>query len=204
MTAFLNWLRYHWFNLTLPLSIFVGLALWIQQPSGMALVLWLSLISLLLHQFEEWQYPGNFLQMLNTALFKSDIPDRYPLNANSGMLINVVLGWGCYLLAALFWQQAIWLAIATIMVSIGNIFAHTVIFNLKGKTLYNPGLLTSWLCFAPVTYLFFSTSTEQGHISGTDWVIGVVAGLILNYFGVYKMILWLANRETPYPLAARR
>jgi hypothetical protein len=50
------------------------------------------------------------------------------------------------LLAALFWGQAFWLAIATIMVSLGNVLAHTLVFNIKVRTLYNPGLFTNWVC----------------------------------------------------------
>ena len=139
----MNFLRSHWFNIAPLLVVLLVIWLCIAKPSGMTLLLWLSLGSLFLHQIEEWRFPGYFPGMVNTAMFKSDIPDRYPLNANSGMIVNVVLGWGSYLMAVLFWKQAIWLAIATILVSVGNIFAHTIVFNIKGKTLYNPGLITS-------------------------------------------------------------
>lgn len=164
----------------------------------MDLILWLSLGSLFLHQFEEWRFPGYFPGMANVAMFRSDIPDRYPLNANSGMIINVALGWSSYLLAALFWQEVFWIAIATMMVSVGNIFAHTVIFNIKGKTLYNPGLLTSWLLFVPIVYYFFEFTISNHVTTPSTWIVGIVVGLLLNYFGVYKMILWLADRNTPY------
>jgi hypothetical protein len=198
-----NYLRYHWFDLVTILVTALAIGLYIIQPSGMTLLLWLSLGSLFLHQIEEWRYPGYFPGMLNTAIFKSDMPDRYPLNANSGMIVNVVFGWGSYLLAALFWQQAIWLAIATILVSIGNIVAHTIIFNIKGKTLYNPGLITSWLFFVPIVYFFFLMVVGQQLATPLDWVIGVALGIALNYFGIYKMILWMADRNTPYVFPKR-
>jgi hypothetical protein len=153
---------------------------------------------LFLHQIEEWRFPGYFPGMLNSAMFNSDLPDRYPLNANSGMIVNVFFGWGGYLLAALFWHQAIWLAFATILMSIGNIVAHTIIFNIKGKTLYNPGLITSWLFFAPIVYLFFDMVITEHLATPLDWVIGLVLGAVINYFCVYKMIVWLADRNTPY------
>ncbi|MBU3537365.1 HXXEE domain-containing protein [Polynucleobacter sp. UK-Gri1-W3] len=199
----MNYLRYHWFDLAIALVIALAGALYITQPSGMTLLLWLSLGSLFLHQIEEWRYPGYFPGMLNTALFSSDIPDRYPLNTNSGMIVNVFFGWGSYVLAALFWQQAIWLAFATMMVSIGNIVAHTIIFNIKGKTLYNPGLITSWLCFAPIVYFFFDMVITENLASRLDWALGICFGLILNYFGVYKMIIWLADKDTPYVFSRR-
>jgi hypothetical protein len=194
----LNYLRYHWFDLAIALAIALSIGLYIIQPSGMTLVLWLSLGSLFLHQIEEWRFPGYFPGMLNSAMFNSDLPDRYPLNANSGMIVNVFFGWGGYLLAALFWHQAIWLAFATILMSIGNIVAHTIIFNIKGKTLYNPGLITSWLFFAPIVYLFFDMVITEHLATPLDWVIGLVLGAVINYFCVYKMIVWLADRNTPY------
>ena len=194
----MNYLRYHWFDLAIALAIALSIGLYIIQPSGMTLVLWLSLGSLFLHQIEEWRFPGYFPGMLNSAMFNSDLPDRYPLNANSGMIVNVFFGWGGYLLAALFWHQAIWLAFATILMSIGNIVAHTIIFNIKGKTLYNPGLITSWLFFAPIVYLFFDMVITEHLATPLDWVIGLVLGAVINYFCVYKMIVWLADRNTPY------
>jgi ABC-type sugar transport system permease subunit len=199
----LNLFRYHWFDLALILSIALGTALFITQPAGMTLLLWLSLGSLFLHQVEEWRFPGYFPGMVNAVMFKSDMPDRYPLNANSGMLINVVLGWSGYLLAALFWKQAIWLAIATILVSVGNIFAHTIIFNIKGKTFYNPGLLTSWLLFVPIVYFFFRLVISEELASPLNWIIGIGLGIALNYFGIYKMILWLADTNTLYVFPRR-
>lgn len=200
---FTTLLRYHWFDLAIVLVIGLAVGLFVMQPAGMTLLLWLSLGSLFLHQVEEWRYPGYFPGMANKTMFSSDMPDRYPLNANSGMLINVVLGWGGYLMAALFWRQAIWLAIATILVSIGNIFAHTLVFNIKGKTFYNPGLITSWLLFAPIVYFFFDLVISQNLASSFDWFVGIALGLILNYFGVYKMIIWLADRDTPYVFPRR-
>jgi hypothetical protein len=199
----MDFFRYHWFDLALALSIVLGAALFITQPTGMTLLLWLSLGSLFLHQVEEWRLPGYFPGMANAVMFKSDIPDRYPLNANSGMLINVVLGWGGYLLAAIFWKQAMWLAIATILVSVGNVFAHTITFNIKGKTLYNPGLLTSWSLFVPVVYFFFQLVISEHLASPLDWIVGIALGIALNYFGVYKMIVWLADRNTPYVFPKR-
>jgi len=198
-----NFFRYHWFDVGLVLTVILIVMLSRSHLTGMGLLLWLSLGSLFLHQIEEWRFPGYFPGMANEVMFQSDAPDRYPLNANSGMIINVFLGWGSYLLAALFWKEAFWIAIATMVVSVGNIFAHTIIFNIKGKTLYNPGLLTSWLLFAPAVYFFIEITLQDTLAASSDWVIGIILGLLLNYFGIYKMILWLADRNTPYIFPSR-
>ena len=95
--------------------------------ASVQLILWVSLITLFLHQFEEWRWPGWFAGMLNIGLFRSDDPTRYPLNPTSAMVVNVVVGWSGYVLAALLWSHALWLGVATLMVSIGNCAFHLVL-----------------------------------------------------------------------------
>jgi hypothetical protein len=127
-------------------------------------------------------------------LYRSATPDRYPLNANTSFYVNVVMGWSFYLLAALFAEKVVWLGMATLVVSFGNIIAHTTLFNIKGKTFYNAGLLTSWLCFAPCIYFFF----RMAAISPLDYFIGIPLGITLNVIGIVKLIDWLADQHTPY------
>src|SRR5690606_22705690 len=110
------------------------------ELSRYQLLMWLSLVSLFFHQMEEYRIVGTFPGMINRVMFKSNIPDRYPLNTNTSFIINVVLGWTIYLLAAIGAEQAIWLGMATILVSLANIIAHTFLFNIKGKTIFNAGL----------------------------------------------------------------
>jgi hypothetical protein len=43
------------------------------------------------------------------------------------MLVNVGVGWVSYLLAGVFAERALWLGIAAIFVSFGNLVAHTQI-----------------------------------------------------------------------------
>ncbi len=86
---------------------------------------------------------------MNTVMFASLQPDRYPLKPHIVLIINVRVGWLFYIPAATFAEKAIWLGIATILVSAGNFTAHTFLFNIKGKTRYNPGMLTADLLLLP-------------------------------------------------------
>ena len=79
----------------------------------------------------------------------------------------------------------------------------TIIFNIKGKTFYNPGLLTSWLLFVPIVYFFFRLVSAEELASPLNWIIGIGLGIALNYFGIYKMILWLADTNTLYVFPRR-
>jgi hypothetical protein len=136
--------------------------------------------------------------MMNLVMFASKQPDRYPLNSNTALIVNVVIGWLAYFLAAVFGEQAIWLGIATILVSFGNFVAHTFLFNLKGKTFYNPGMLSAEILFLPIV-IYFVVLIAQGNLATLlDWILGVGLGIVLNYIGILKLIDWLKDEQTAY------
>ncbi len=199
----MHFLRLHWFDVGLVLAILTGASLLITHPTGLSLLLWLSLIALFLHQFEEYRFPGYFPGMMNTVMFSSQHPDRYPLNTQTALIVNVLVGWLSFFLAALFNEQAIWLGIATMLVSVGNCFAHIVLFNIRGKTRYNPGMLTAILFFLPLAVVFYGWVIQHHAATAPDWILGIVLGVALNYLGIFKMIDWLKNEQTPYIFPAR-
>ena len=196
----MNFLRKHWYDLAGLFSIVVLAGIFINHYNltNYQLIVWVSLITLFIHQLEEYRIVGTFPGMLNTALYKSTMPDRYPLNTNTAFCVNVVVGWTSYVLAALFAEKAMWLGIATIMVSLGNTIAHTTLFNIKGKTLYNAGLLTSWLLFVPCAYFFFTIIHREHLATMTDYLIGILLGIVINVVGILKLIDWMANKDTTY------
>jgi hypothetical protein len=191
-------MRLHWFDVGFAFALITGAFVLLTELNPLSMLLWLSLISLFLHQFEEYRYPGTFPGMMNTVMFASKQPDRYPLNTNTAFIINVTVGWLSYLLAALFGERALWLGIATILVSVGNFFAHTFLFNIKGKTLYNPGMFTAVVLFAPIA-VYFGYLLIQGNLATSiDWVVGILLGIVLNVVGILKLIDWLKDENTEY------
>ena len=196
----MNFLRKHWYDLAGFFSIVVLAYIFINHHNmtNYQLIVWVSLITLFFHQLEEYRIAGTFPGMLNTALYKSTMPDRYPLNTNTAFYINVVVGWTFYVAAAVFAEKAIYLGIATIMVSLGNTIAHTTLFNIKGRTLYNAGLLTSWLLFIPCAYFFFIIIHTEHLVTMTDYLIGIPLGIVINVVGILKLISWMANKDTTY------
>mgnify|MGYP001063763233 CR=1 FL=1 len=200
----MRFLRDHWYDLGLCIVVVIALALWFGDFSYLACLLWLSFASLCLHQFEEYRYPGYFPGMVNKVLYASRQPDRFPLNSNTSLIVNVAIGWSIYCLAALVAEHALWLAIASILVSLANIIAHCLLFNLRARTLYNPGMLTSLLLFLPIMLLFFWHVLQAGLATWSDWLIGIVLGIILNYVGILKLIDWLKDEKTSYIFAPRQ
>ena len=194
--------RRSWFDVGVVLGGILVVVWLILRPdfSTVQLILWLSLLTLFLHQFEEWRWPGWFAGMLNIGLFRSDDPSRYPLNSTSGMVVNVVVGWGGYVLAALLWSHALWLGVATLMVSIGNCMFHLVFMPLRLKIPYNPGMVTSFFLFLPTVIWFFVASSHDGLLTSGDLFIGIPLGIILNIVGVIGVIELLKREDAePFP-----
>ena len=199
----MNFLRLHWYDIGLVLAVVTGAVLLTTHPQGLSLILWISLISLFLHQAEEYRFPGTFPGMMNRAMFSSAEPDRFPLNSNTALIINVIVGWLTYFLAALFADGAIWLAIAAILVSVGNFVAHTILFNVRGKTRYSPGMATAIVLFLPISVYFFYFIIHGNLARPLDWIVGIVLGAALNYLGVLKVIDLLKDKETPFVFPER-
>ncbi|ADB36323.1 HXXEE domain-containing protein [Spirosoma linguale] len=196
----MDFLRKYWYDLAGILAVitFTGLFIFHNSLTNYQILMWLSLVTLFLHQLEEYRIVGTFPGMVNKAMYNSDAPDRYPLNTNTAFYVNVVIGWGFYLLAAILGEKAVWLGIATILVSLGNTVAHTTVFNIKGKTLYNAGLATCWSLFVPCIYFFITTIYKENLVSITDYLIGIPLGVVLNVVGILKLIDWLADKNTNY------
>jgi hypothetical protein len=201
----MNTLRKHWYDLGSILSVIVLVYVFANAGSLTAyeLLMWLSLVSLFFHQLEEYRIVGTFPGMMNKVMFHSDLPDRYPLNTNTALIVNVIVGWLFYFLAAFFCEKAIWLGLASMLVSAGNFIAHTFLFNIKGKTFYNAGMITSWIFLAPCVYYFFHTVYANNLITTADYLVGIPLGIALNVIGILKLIDWLKDRNTKYIFGQR-
>lgn len=198
-------IRKHWYDIgglfALLVLGFVGVMH--NSITNYQQLMWLHLVALFCHQLEEYRFPGTFPGMLNKAVYKSELPDRYPLNTNTALIVNVGLGWLGYFLAAILGDKAVWLGLAVILVSLGNIMTHTLAFNIKGKTFYNAGLVTSWLLLAPCVFFFFQIVYGGSLIKATDYLLGLPLGILLIVIGIIKMITWLADKDTTYAFEKR-
>jgi len=196
----INFFRKKWFDIGAILAVIVikGILMYVNHMSNVSLALWMGFASLLLHQVEEYHWPGYFPEMLNKVLYKSKIPDRYPLNANSAFIIDVGIEWTTYIVAAFLAESALWLGIAVMVFSFGNFIMHAFYYNIKAKTFYNPGMVTSVIFLLPVSVFFF-WSVITGHIAGMwDYVIGIPLGIFFNLVNFVKIIDWLKDRDTSF------
>jgi len=201
----MDFLRKHWFDLAAIGVILIAAYLawaW-QELSVYRRIMWVSLITLLLHELEEYRVVGTFPGMFNKVLHHSDRPDRYPLNMNAAFVVNVAFAWPVYLLPALVGESAVWLGMASILISVGNIIAHIFVFNILGRSLFNAGMFTSVVVFIPVSAYFFYYIETSGLATPTDYLIGIPLGVIYMVLGIWGPMELMKNRDTPYPFPRR-
>ncbi len=149
------------------------------------------------HEFEEYGWPGGEPAIMNKVIQPSDRPDRYPLNQNSAMVVNV--SWYPFALVALIFQHQIWLGIGTLLFWVGQFVIHGVVTNVKLKTIYNPGTLTMVLGIALLGYYVYYVESKN-LASVWDWVGGIAVLVVFVVIFLVKMTYsWLADRESPYP-----
>ena len=89
----MGFIRNHWYDIGLiPMisSAILLLVFWSEIEILQRLAL-MNFMTILGHQFEEYRFPGGEAAITNLVLQPSEKgkPDRYPLNQNNAMIINV-------------------------------------------------------------------------------------------------------------------
>lgn len=139
--------------------------------------------------------------IMNMVLQPSDSPNRYRLNQNSAMVINVMAAYGFYLLPV-FFPAVIWLGLAPVLFGILQFVIHGIVTNAKLRSLYNPGLAAVVLGHIPIGGYYLNYVHAQGLAGVWDWVFGVTYMLALQYIFLVKMTYgWLADQNSPYAFA---
>lgn len=158
----------------------------------------ISFIAMLIHQFEEYGFPGGEPTIMNLVLQGSDKPDRYPLNQFSAMFTNVLFSYVIYLLPVIF-PNVIWLGIAPMLMGLMQFIIHGIMTNIKMKSIYNPGLGAVVFLHIPVGIYYLWYITSNNIVTETDWVIGIIYTIIATVFilGFLTYIVF-PNRNTKY------
>jgi|GEM_PF-1438022 len=110
-------------------------------------LLWLHLSLLLLHQFEEYIYPGGFREFFNRTVQIKNASTKTPLNTGGIVLVNVVFGWTAYLISAISGIHNLWLALGLLGITVSNGILHAAMALIKRK--YVPGLISGLFLFIP-------------------------------------------------------
>jgi hypothetical protein len=199
----MRFLRRHWYSLGLiPAALtVVWLALsWHHIPWTQKLLA-MNFVAVLLHQFEEYGWPGGEPAIMNIVLRRSDEPTRYPLNQNAAMVTNLLAAYGFYLLPV-FLPNVIWLGLAPVLSGFGQFIVHGIQTPRKLGSFYNPGLAAVLLLHFPIGGFYIYYVHANDLVSRWDWAIAIAYMIAFMFFGVAKATYsWMADRNSPYPFA---
>ena len=193
----------HWYECGLIPAITAGVLLLVNwaEMSALLRLNTISFMAMLLHQFEEYAFPGGEPAIMNIVLQESDQPDRYPLNQFSAMFTNCLFSYVIYVLPLIF-PNVIWLGLAPMLMGMMQFVVHGVMTNLKLKSLYNPGLGAVVLLHIPVGIQYIRYITLHQLAAPGTWIVGILytlfaAGFILGFL----TYIGLSDRNTKWAFA---
>lgn len=197
----MKFLRNHWYHLTLIWFVGCTYFLLIKQnylQTELQLLLWLSLMTLFLHQFEEYVFPGGAPIVINQALYgnTSSSQDHYPGNALSIMIVN--LSAYLFYIVAIIQPNWWWLGIATMMFNCSQVIGHGLEMNIKLKSWYNPGLATSLFLFLPLSCRYFVLICRQPAVQPMTWLWGTLGFIGIMILTVVLPVQGLKNKDSQY------
>ena len=180
LSEYFRWLKKEWAKVGVILSIylFVMLFVFVRQYDFVVFVLLLQTPLYMLHQTEEYIFPGGFGKFFNTKIFNLETEDE-PLDENFIFYVNVIIIWivlpVCGLLSTLNYNFGLWLPYFSFFAGV----AH-VALALKAKKLYNPGLMVSLFINIPVGLWSIRYLLGQGLIEHFFLNIHCLIGLAVN------------------------
>lgn len=184
--------------LFVALAFFVGF--WGDHIDPLRKILLLSFMALLVHQFEEYAYPGGFPPVFNIAWYReTEAPDRYPLNRMSSLCVNVFAAYPGYILPIIF-PNLIWLGLAQILFGmVGQLIVHGIIINRKMGSFYNPGLGVVVFLHVPIGIYYVWYVYAHGLIQPWHWIVGIACTALGALLIVGLPVLLLRDKYSPYP-----
>ncbi len=193
-------LRRHWYNIggvIALISIVILIVLW-NDFGHLQRLLFMNFIALLIHQYEEYGFPGGEPAIMNMVIQPSDTPNRYPLNQNSAMIINVMAAYFLYLIPV-FRPDIVWLGIAPTLFGIAQFIIHGIVTPKKLGQFYNPGLGAVVLLHFPIGGLIIYYLISNHLATPFDWIGGVIYMFAFTFLTLMKMTYtWLADKNSPY------
>ncbi len=196
----MSFLRNHWYYV--GGILFVGLAFFVgffgSEIDPLRKILLLSFMALLVHQFEEYALPGGFPPIMNVAFAgEKEAPNRFPLNKQSSLVVNVLLGYPFYILAILL-PEWYWLGILTVLFGIAQLAFHGIAIPRRLNSFYNPGLASVLLLHLPIGICYLWYIHANASVDPWHWWVGIGSLPVAAYVIIQLPIRLLRDRSSPY------
>ena len=184
------WFKRDWAKAGLLISIFLFAFLFfiVKDPDFVLFLLLLQTPLYMLHEAEEYIFPGGFGKFFNMDIMKFDTPDK-PLDEDFIFSINIILIWIILpffgLLAAKDYVYGLWLPYFSFFAGVSHIA-----LGIKARKRYNAGLVVSLLLNIPVGVWAVLYLINQGLlpnlILNPHFFLGLGFNLALPVIGVMK------------------
>jgi hypothetical protein len=199
ISEYIRWLKKDWAKAGLILSIylFVFLFIFVRKNDFTVFVLLLQTPLYMLHQTEEYIFPGGFGKFFNTQIFKLETEDE-PVDENFIFYINVILIWVVLplfgLLATLNYSFGLWLPYFSFFAGIAHIALA-----IKARKPYNPGLIVSIFINIPIGLWSIFYLLDQGIINNFflnyHFLIGLAVNALLPVIGTVLLRKYKKNES---------
>ena len=195
----MKWFCRHWYEAGLfPAG--VALLLLITRWGDLLVLQRISLVNfigIMLHQFEEYGFPGGAPVFLNKYMRGGT--ERYPLNQFSAMFVNVVIAYLCYLLPV-FLPGIIWLGLAPILFGcVFQVMLHLVVFLIKFHHFYNSGLAAVLCIHVPCGIMYIRYTASHGLLTGRTWLFTIIYLIVMIVFTVLCGQKLFSRKDSSYP-----
>jgi hypothetical protein len=196
---YFNWFKVNWPKTCLIVSVFIIVYLLIiVLPNN--LLLFTALLAgplYMIHEFDEYVYPGGFQQFMNKNIYKLD-PENGMLDNDAAFWINIIAVWTLIPLFSLWAVFDIRQVITLPYFFIFQAVLH-LILGIVGKQLIHPGIISAWLIHVPWGVLTIYLLTKNGVIKNPFWnddvrgALFIVAALAL--VGCILMIRYKRKKQ---------
>lgn len=180
----MSWLEENWPKSTIFLAVYstMFIFLFVFEKDIALFLIWIQLPVYWLHQFEEYVFPGGFLETFNKQVLGSN-EKEWPLTKEKSFWINIPIIYVAFPLSAILAGTinisiGIWLAYFSIL----NAISHVGMFV---KNRYNPGFFVSVFLNIPLgvftVWYFYSHDVISvfGHITGILVAMAVQGGVMV-------------------------
>jgi hypothetical protein len=163
----------------------------------------LNFAALTLHQYEEYEDPGYFPGQFNAGVLHSEVPDRYPLNTNTALIVNVPLAYTYYALPIVFPKNRT-LGIAPVLFGFLQAAGHGTVFPKLAGDRYSPGFLASLLLHVPVGVLYLRAISEEEPLKRSDLGKAMALNVAFAITSIAGPNVLLKDKDSPYRFTTKQ